>query len=1067
MSSNYFPGECEKREEAISTTIQLYNKARLLASGSFLEVKVFLKAAAASMLSAYGGRKLKCMVSCIRLHCRSAAELISHFPNATSAATLCLNQAIIHWTCINNQALERMLNVQDLEDLRLYMFHCYVALGRLLIRQKSRQFDDIKVSVSGAMELVNALPAMQLLFAQHAVDVGYYFTIENFYAESVTYFSRAVALLDVISQDLKLLVVQRPDPDPNCCESTELSVNNAVKAVRVKALLSMAYIFNELNQREKALYYIEIVSHVPGVQSDVILFAEFSVACRHGDEAECLNFARKIMISTTSYSIAINTLQMYCNLVGDYAGRAELFESILVSFPNEPDYSNSRLCHLRQTISTFRHVEADCGSKSNYSIIAYDLCESIVRDHIGKRHILQIVPQDQCSQLVGLIKERVSWFRAKLEYKTALDWLNLLLMLPIDANDGSETLKNMILQAELLFLMSQFEAALKLAHDIAENGCISESFPMVFKCALFARSPVEASRLVINCHRKHIMAMTRSQPEIYDRRHRLSDLNIFLLCCKEAYLLNDESLYPSIILLLEEYLNQYVDHKLWEVASDSSGTKLLQVLYDFGYLSFLCYCSRNRQTSIVNPDKDNEEALNLEQTSSLVLSNVAPTGSQKNRSGGHSSEPVILADVLNDIGVISEGGSEDIVSRDITKITKRKRDLSSGHYSVDGELNDSRKSPKLNMSYSHPSSSPLQLDPSAFSKEFFNETASSLDNRTANVISSNAQNASIQINFDSDLNESMWNICCGIEVWDPIIAKIKDILALSCMEVAGSSVLSDDHSVQKIADLCWNLGKVFLYVVENSGNLQKPIDESSRLLLSSECFETAFFGYSNIANKTSCTGIKNRILCLLAGLAERLDADSCLRDAKDWDLSCADKRRASNVCAIHANFRELKTLFALVPSLEERPDEFSIMKNIFVLLEFSGRCRSYAVEGQSLNDFVDKNEGLRPNYYIVILQSLNITMNAIGILLSLSAEELELCSDISSNERNGTVEVSRRLLLLAVQKNIQSIAPSWSKVGSLYKRIIKLSTSRHEVRTCAEFPFSFDFLTRYTFTIRR
>jgi hypothetical protein len=89
--------EDEKRQKRVGTTIQLYNKVRMVSSPRLLEVRVYLKAAAAWMLTAFGGAKPKAALSCIKLHCRSAAELGHHFPADAAAARGCLEQVLALW----------------------------------------------------------------------------------------------------------------------------------------------------------------------------------------------------------------------------------------------------------------------------------------------------------------------------------------------------------------------------------------------------------------------------------------------------------------------------------------------------------------------------------------------------------------------------------------------------------------------------------------------------------------------------------------------------------------------------------------------------------------------------------------------------------------------------------------------------------------------------------------------------------------------------------------------------------------------------------------------------------
>ena len=225
----------EERQAAIAITIRLYNKARMLSVLSLLEVKTYLKTAAAWMLTAYGVSKFKAVVSCIRLHCRSAAELILHFERDQTAALHCLEQAIANWTQINNQALERLASSADVEELRLYIFHAYLALGRLLLKGKSVSVKDVTASVTGAMEILQHLPSLRFQFAEHAVYVGYQLATLDYMAESVGFFLKAIAVLELLSE------ISNGHLD---CEVETNKMDR--EKLKGKACLSLSYVYTEL-----------------------------------------------------------------------------------------------------------------------------------------------------------------------------------------------------------------------------------------------------------------------------------------------------------------------------------------------------------------------------------------------------------------------------------------------------------------------------------------------------------------------------------------------------------------------------------------------------------------------------------------------------------------------------------------------------------------------------------------------------------------------------------------------------------------------------------------------------
>lgn len=302
-----------------------------MAAPTLLEAKIYLKAAAAWMLTVYGGLKFKSLVACIRLHCRAAAELMLHFESDSEAAVRSLRQAVENWGHVNNQALERMVSAAELEELRVCMFHCFVSQGRLLVRARGAP-RDLQAAVAGAMELAQHLPALRLSFAQHAVDVGYYLAAQGFTMDGVGYFSRALTVLDLLEQSEEVPSEER-------------------EHLKIKANLSLAYLYSELkyaalyrhgrcppnvsscSKFDSALSCIERGAAAHGAQPELILFARFAVACRHGEPEPCRNYAMRLVGAGASFPLALHTLNMFCGCVSDLTAREQLYASMLESFP--------------------------------------------------------------------------------------------------------------------------------------------------------------------------------------------------------------------------------------------------------------------------------------------------------------------------------------------------------------------------------------------------------------------------------------------------------------------------------------------------------------------------------------------------------------------------------------------------------------------------------------------------------------------------------------------------------------------------------------------------------------
>jgi hypothetical protein len=93
-------------------------------------------------------------------------------------------------------------------------------------------------------------------------------------------------------------------------------------------------------------------------------------------------------------------------------------------------------------------------------------------------------------------------------------------------------------------------------------------------------------------------------------------------------------------------------------------------------------------------------------------------------------------------------------------------------------------------------------------------------------------------------------------------------------------------------------------------------------------------------------------------------------------------------------------------------------------LEFSDKCRRLEAGCVQLDEFVRSNE---------------------AGFLTLSPAELQHCAEVSLRERGGSGFVARRLLAFAIQLLSRHACPDYGMIGKLYKKIIKLSSSRQEV----------------------
>lgn len=660
--------------------------------------------------------------------------------------------------------------------------------------------------------------------------------------------------------------------------------------------------------------------------------------------------------------------------------------ALLVWGDRDPEYTATRLCHLRLTVTSFRQEPSFSAAHSG---VALELGESILLDHLSGRHSLDdgsrvagealtLEEGGQLSLLRRILLDRAAWSKTVKDWVSAVRWVDLFLMLSDDVQCGVSATDALLNKADLLLQLDRREEALKLSHDLAQREYAPSTVSMVFKCALRARIPSEAAHIVVSTQRKHIMMATSNRPEEYSPAKRLADLDVLLTCCQEAYAEQGATQCRAILDLLEEWIQQCVTHQLWRETQSGAESgvpqaSLLGVLFEYMQLSIVCHAG----------------------VESVPQAN-RPTTPSLQEPMASSKHPTPVAVDVDDAAV--EPHEEGQLTA--TDVGRRKRKLSGSI--VDGTA---VKSPKL----SH----------TTFVEEKGVGTRC-IDEYFSSIISCGA-------------------LRCDMVVWNLLADRTRDVLILYSAEHQEKGRLGEECDLQRIADLSWNLGKAFF---------EPPTDEgqvADRLLLSSSFFEVASLGYSLISHNASTVGVKNRVLCLLAALAERLDADYFMqRGVNPTEESTIRENRK----LMSEHLRELRGLSS--PPVEGNGDDTALW-GIFTMLEISARCRGVEAGG-SLADFVTNNEGTLSTLHCTV-SALNglrdLSEITLGLLLTLSPSELEMCSDICSAEPRGTAEVSRRLLLLAVQRCVQQEVPEWGRIAGMYKRIIKISTSRHEVRVSA------------------
>jgi hypothetical protein len=585
----------------------------------------------------------------------------------------------------------------------------------------------------------------------------------------------------------------------------------------------------------------------------------------------------------------------------------------------DPEYSDTRIRHLQLTVTTFRQVEADCGDRSSYNNLSFDLAEAIVRDHLSQKHklidstgdqlqgILQHPEVQAVSTQLGLLEriitERVSWFRSVRDWESALKWVDLLLLSSsAHANSGEAVLE----KADILFQLKRYEDALKLSHECCQVAYGSEAILMMFKAALDVRSPSEAAQILLNNQRRHVMHVTNNRPETYDTSLRLQDMSILLMCCKSAFATGELKCYPCILSVLDEWLSQFLSFRLWKVKSkaenrESDPPRLLAVLWEYLQITFVYNASIGKESKICPPisstatasatSPNNYNRMVSEQHVPNVEANTVSLDLQRKQP---ALPPLVGSPPVTDENIADNVGIE--ISSDVDGL-KRKRSGSTSPTHVEIVFKSPRKEDDSAFSYGRKSITDTNKTPGSEKLDGINISIqddkishttpvndSTFAVKSSSVLAEKKQPAIRPIESFFMQNDQEYHFS-SFEVWRALLVRVGDAMKLCSLEAGEMQLLGNDDDLQKIGDIMWNLGKVFLSSHTTVGNNTDSCPLHEKLALSSSFFEVInhnnvfldLFGpavifvfvmyikvactaYSLISTAASTTGIKNQVL---------------------------------------------------------------------------------------------------------------------------------------------------------------------------------------------------------------
>lgn len=321
----------------------------------------------------------------------------------------------------------------------------------------------------------------------------------------------------------------------------------------------------------------------------------------------------------------------------------------------------------------------------------------------------------------------------------------------------------------------------------------------------------------------------------------------------------------------------------------------------------------------------------------------------------------------------------------------------------------------------------------------------------------------IQTLFDEDAN-SQYEFMCRVEdLRDEVLCMLEDTLRTVEMAMSDDvdlQLLGSPKHLEWLPEVAWNLSAVVLReksckfqgsiasnMMTDETQLSNSEETVQRLLLGADFAEKADLLYALVPYEDRALSRQNQSTCLLVASGARLTVDVALltrhskADAKSTggafsgsslslsktnDLIVASSSHSSanetvreNLAAVERNCVKVDTMMR--SSLSFAVDEqLQTIRRINMIFHFTLMCK---LGGEKLSAFVKERK----------LE-----------LLQLSAEKLIECSDIARQERGGTAEAVRAMLLLAQQVCMREQITRKSPLNTVFVRLIEFSNSREQ-----------------------
>ena len=668
---------------------------------------------------------------------------------------------------------------------------------------------------------------------------------------------------------------------------------------------------------------------------------------------------------------------------------------------------------------------------ANASTRALEITQSIISAHLRRENVLS---GDNYHCLKRLLSERIRSERSLSHHDTAAAWCAVYMRLLSDSLDEKEQFAVVsVLRADSLIHTGAYSEAAECSHSAVKAVHSTRTVLMHFKALLHASAEVADAvqalvQLLYGSTAETAMDPVSSAednsltttPSVLTPTLQLENLSRIILCtyaAQESHHLPIAQRDAATQLLLREWMDHYTRGELWR-HQDNCTSEAMEVVDSSGELKD----TTNEDTS------SNKSYL-------TVVCNYMHYYLQCRMTYSLSSTTTVNATTSTTVGAINTIALDEAIP-DRAAVDTAERTTSS-------------PSPPLVTS----SSANVADSGDFFSLLGYPDSLQPLTTPTSNT--HNGANNTNNTGSGARSTQHLFFACTLDDIKHNLLTvfdEVAQLVATLEKEAVPVAVLGEVNDLTWLAHLAYNIALVMLKMPHLPTNSAKNTDSVrgtdfvQQMLLTARLFELCEYFLSVKANTpigASTTDTYDRATCYLAACAARIDAEKYLTNTTNNTTTHDTTTTAAN--------SNLLTPFTNHNNHTISATTTSIPSNNLITARLNAQKAERLLTLH--NDFQDtiadnmRCFALQQEFAVLCIMPdpklcASFVKERAADFLKLSVCDLTQCARTAQQNNAISVDVTRTLLNLALQRGVRDICPDYSVLGAVYRELIELSPSR-------------------------